>query len=211
MSYTDFHDISDVCEMFDCDFEKKQFVSKKDIKLHDFFMTTIKENLNDNSCFLNEFVICEDIIKPIIKIVAKANNLPVWSHVQFDVDKAKGLNGTADYIFAPAKRGRMQFKLPIVCLGEAKKDDFIRGWGQTAAEMIAAQIENNNTEIPIYGLVTNGISWQFGQLKKSIFTIDERTFSATRDLQEVLDILNLIFCEARKNADILLEIEAKKN
>ncbi len=168
----------------------------------------IEENLKDNMSSLNEYVICERLISPIINLVANENDLPVWSHVPFEVDKERGLTGTPDYIFALAKRARMRFKPPIACLGEAKKDDFIQGWGQTSAEMVAAQIANKNTKIPIYGLVTNGILWQFGKLEENKFTIEEKSISAA-NLQKVFNILNWLFGEAKKNADILLEIEEK--
>ncbi len=209
MSYKDFKDISDVCEAFDCDYEKKKFVKEKEIRLNEYLIETIKENLKDNSCFINEYVICEDIIKPIIKPIAKAANLPIWSHVQFDVDKERGLTGVPDYLFAFAKRGMMQFKSPIACLGEAKKDDFTGGWGQTAAEMIAAQIANKNKDVTIYGLVTNGTFWKFGKLENKKFTMEESHVSV-ENLNTLFNILNWFFCEARKSADILLEIETKE-
>ncbi len=209
MAYTDFKNISDVCVQFECDVEKLSFIEEKKIDVNEVLLDYIKENLNDSSSFLNEYVICEDIIKPIIKIVAKENNLPIWSHVPFDVDKEKGLTGTPDYIFAPKERGGMRFKLPIVCLGEAKKDKFEEAWGQTAAEMVAAQIKNKNKEVPIYGLVSNGELWKFGKLIENKFIIEERPISV-ENLQHILNILNWFFCEARKSADILLEIEANE-
>ena len=207
MSYVDFKNISDVCEEFDFDYEKKEFISEEKVELNKALVDMIEENLKDNMSFLNEYVICEEVIKPIINIVAKKHDLPVWSHVPFEVDKERGLTGTPDYIFALPKRGRMRFKPPIACLGEAKRDDFIQGWGQTSAEMVAAQIANKNTKTPIYGLVTNGKLWEFGKLEGNLFTIEEKGILATDNLQKVLNILNWLFGEAKKNADILLEIE----
>ncbi len=209
MAYTDFKNISQVCETFDCDYEKKQFVEEKEIEVNDVLLNIITKNLKSNSSFINEYVICEDIIKPIIRIVADENRLPIWSHVPFDVDKEKGLTGTPDYIFAPALRGDMGFKLPVVCLGEAKKDKFDEAWGQTGAEMVAAQIENKNKETPVYGLATNGEIWKFGKLVGNLFTIDSRPISV-ENLQHVFNVLNWLFCESRKSADILLEMEAKE-
>jgi hypothetical protein len=49
------------------------------------------------------------------------------------------------------------------------------GWGQCAAEMIAAQKFNqaNAQEIPtIYGSVTTGTMWQFLKLTGQVLTID---------------------------------------
>ncbi len=208
MAFANFKTISHVAYKFDCEIEYKSFISQKEIKIDEVLMNYIKSNFHEGSSYINEYVICERLISPIIGMVANANNLPVWSHVPFNVTDE--LNGTPDYIFAPGLPGNKDYKLPIACLGEAKKDDFIEGWGQTAAEMVAAQIANKNKEVPIYGLVTNGKSWEFGKLIGNKFIIEEKTLSVTDDLQKVLNILNWFFCEARKNADILLDIEAKE-
>lgn len=95
------------------------------------------EDFLDDKKFSNEFVICERIISPILSIISKANNLPLWSHVKFEVNKDLGLTGEFDYMLAPARRGI--FTTPVVCLGEAKRDNFVKGWAQVGAEMIAAQ------------------------------------------------------------------------
>ena len=58
---------------------------------------------------------------------------------------------------------------------EAKKGELNAGWGQCAAEMIAAQKFNqaNGQEIPaIYGSVTTGTMWQFLKLTGQVLTID---------------------------------------
>ncbi len=207
MAFINFKTTTDVCEKFDIDIEEDNFIKEKEIMVDKVLLDYIKMNLKDKSSFLNEYVICEDIIKPIIKITATENDLPIWSHIPFYVTYE--LSGTPDYIFAPALRGRQRYKLPIACLGEAKKDDFTGGWGQTAAEMVAAQIANKNKEVPIYGLVTNGKSWEFGKLTGNKFIIEAAPFTV-KDLQKLLNILNWFFCEARKSADILLDIEAKE-
>ncbi len=97
-----------------------------------------------------------------------------------------------------------------MCLGEAKKDDFVQGWAQVSAEMIAAQKLNKNENIPIYGLVSTGELWKFGMLKNKTFTIDNNSQAAPADLQKILNILNWMFCEARKNADTLERLKNKK-
>ncbi len=71
-------------------------------------------------------------------------------------------------------------------------------WGQTSAEMVAAQISNNNKKMPVLGLVTNGTTWQFGKLEENVFTIDERTFSATNNFNKVFNILNCFFAKLAK-------------
>ncbi len=207
MAFASFKTITDVCVKFDCDAEYENFISQKEIKIDQVLMNYIKSNFHKRSSYLNEYVICERLISPIIEMIADANDLPVWSHIPFNVTDE--LSGTPDYIFAPALPGRQKYKLPIACLGEAKKDDFDEGWGQTAAEMVAAQIANKNKEVPIYGLVTNGKFWEFGKLIENKFIMEDAPFSV-KNLQQILNVLNWFFCEARKSADVLLDIEAKE-
>ncbi len=209
MSYTSFEDISDVCEQFECKLIIQSFVKEKKLELNEYLLNKILKHLIDPANFSNETVICERIISPILLEIAEENELPLWSHQPFDVDKTRNLNGIPDYILAPRKEGLTKFTTPVVCLAEAKKDDFVAGWGQASAEMIAAQIKNKSKEIPVFGLVSNGKSWEFGKLIKNTFTIDCNSISAPKDLDLIINYLNWMFCEARKNADKLAEIAKK--
>ncbi len=85
-------------------------------------MDKLNEFLNGEGSFSSEAAISERIIFPMIYEVAREYNLPVWSQLQFNVDKKLGLTGNPDYIIAPALRGKKGFKLPVVCLGEAKNN-----------------------------------------------------------------------------------------
>ncbi len=84
--------------------------------------------------------------------------------------------------------------------------------GQVGAEMVAAHKLNGeeNKDIIIYGLVSSGKSWEFGKLENKLFSIDPNSQAAPADLQKVLNILNWMFCEARKNADTLAEFKKNK-
>ena len=66
---------------------------------------------------------------------------------------------------------------PLIIFVEAKKNDFEQGWGQCLAELVAAQKINDNTDLPVYGIVTDGILWQFGQLIGDTFTRNRTNFA----------------------------------
>ncbi len=232
MSYNkDFKNIGQVCEQFDFDIQKSVFIKRKKVKIAKYCFERLNEFFNTNTSFSTETAICERLIFPVIYEIARLYELPVWSQATFNVDKKLKLVGTPDFIIAPAQKAAYDFKLPVVFLGEAKKNDFEKGWGQVGAEMLAAQIANiqkikeelnkkekviSNQEInkikniAIYGLVTDGKSWEFGKLEKKQFTIDKEPLKTPRELQKVFDTLNWMFCEARKNADKLLEMEKNK-
>jgi hypothetical protein len=71
------------------------------------------------------------------------------------------------------------------------------GWGQCLAQMLAAQkINDLPANIPTFGIVTNGLFWQFAILTGQTFTqeISSYTFS---DMDKLLGALNYVFhqCE----------------
>ena len=71
----------------------------------------------------------------------------------------------------------MSIEAPAIVIIEAKKGELNAGWGQCAAEMIAAQKFNqaNGQEISsIYGSVTTGTMWQFLKLTGKALTILRR-------------------------------------
>ncbi len=227
MSYKNFKDIDDVCSKFNLDFSKKDFINQLGFSINDYLLENLTRDYDRLRTFSSETSICEILLYPIISSIAEENNLPLWSHARFDIDKTLDLNGEPDYLLGLGSITGMKPKAPIVCLGEAKKDDFTGGWGQVAAEMYAAQLANikkikedkeKNNQIfndiileqikntTIYGLVSNGTDWEFGKLENNLFTINKDSFKAPRELQKVFDTLNWIFCEARKNADQLLMI-----
>jgi len=62
--------------------------------------------------------------------------------------------------------------------------------------MIAASIKGASIS---YGVVTTGKIWEFGKLEDKLFTKAPDQVSATRELQEVFNILNWLFNEANAN------------
>ncbi len=224
MSYKNFKDIDDVCNKLDLNYESKNFLKSKKITIDSYFVKNLNKNFDTLRTFISEISICERIIFPIISYVADANKLPLWSHARFDIDKKRGLNGEPDYLLGIESVTGMKPKGPVVCLGEAKKNNFEQGWGQVAAEMYAAQLANINIikndtgdnfddkleleikNIPIYGLVTDGKDWEFGMLHNNKIIINKERIQTPQNLQENFNTLNWLFCEARKNADQLLKI-----
>ena len=76
-------------------------------------------------------------------------------------------------------------------MGEAKQDKFEEGWAQCLAEMIAAQ-RLNQAEITVFGIVSNGDRWQFGQLAAASFT-KNITFYSIQALDSLFAAVNFLF------------------
>ncbi|MEK8019916.1 MAG: hypothetical protein VSS75_023845 [Candidatus Parabeggiatoa sp.] len=193
MPYSKFESIEEVAGRFDIEVVDKGIIDMLDIEIPDYPFSEITKRLNDSMSFINEVTICEDIIKPILtQISIRYKSLYVWSHVAYNVDEGKGLVGEPDYLIATrTKHGGMG--IPPLCVMEAKKENWEKGWAQTLAEMYAASTQGAKV---CYGIVTTGDVWMFGKLENSIFTKDPVKISATRELQVVFNVLNWVFDKA---------------
>ena len=88
-------------------------------------------------------------------------------------------------------REQLFISTPILAIVEAKNENLKAGLGQCTAEMVAAQLFNQQEgkEISIiYGAVTTGTVWQFLKLENKVVSIDLTEYFI-RDIQKILGIL----------------------
>jgi hypothetical protein len=101
------------------------------------------------------------------------------------------LNGVCDFLLTRST-SEVSIEAPAIVIIEAKKGELNAGWGQCAAEMIAAQKFDraDGQEIPtIYGSVTTGTMWQFLKLTGQVLTIlRRRSFCAGRGFSNANDV-----------------------
>jgi hypothetical protein len=109
-------------------------------------------------------VICQCVLR--IEYALKVNNF---------------LQGSLDYLI------RSLHNLVVV---EAKRDDLTRGFTQLATEMIALSMLEDAPKI-IYGAVTIGNVWMFGQLNSGDRTItqDIASYAVPDDLEKLIRVL----------------------
>jgi hypothetical protein len=140
----------------------------------------------------SEKVRSELIVAPLLFELRELldRQIGLFSGVDFSIDAASGLNGICDFLLTRSNN-ELIIKAPAVVLIEAKKGDLNIGWGQCAAEMIAAQKFNlaKGQEMPtIYGSVTTGSQWQFLKLTGRDLTIDTTEY-ALDPIERILGIL----------------------
>ncbi|EDN70877.1 conserved hypothetical protein [Beggiatoa sp. PS] len=130
----------------------------------------------------------EFIIAPILSELRELteHRISLFSGIEFNVDEEHGLNGRCDYIISQSS---LQFCLttPVLMMVEAKNDNINSGLGQCMAEMLAAQMFNQQEGHQIetiYGCVTTGSLWKFLQLQDKKISIDNKQYFI-----ESLDIL----------------------
>ena len=197
MSYDNYSNYEEVATKFKIKFKEENFVKEEPININPSMFTFIDDNVKSRRSYVSENSICENIIAPILSIVAKENDIPLWSHVRFDVSEKDGLMGVPDFIIAPTSYIGTTFEKPIVCISEAKKENFNEGWAQILSEMIAAQIVNENQSLDVYGIVSTGKFWEFAKLNQNIFSKEIVAISATENLQKLFNFLNWIIKTAK--------------
>ncbi|MEQ8381450.1 MAG: hypothetical protein RH949_03650 [Coleofasciculus sp. A1-SPW-01] len=198
MPFSSYKSIGVVAKTFQIKYIRDNFITEIEFDVSDSFRNELELILNEGVFDNSEMAICETIIYPILKEVWKAyrRNFLLWSHQALTYDE--NLSGTPDYIVAKrSPLGTVVFDKPYFVVVEAKKEsDFTEEWGQCLAEMVAVQKINNDPEQRIFGVVSNGAIWQFGQLITDKFTQNKR-FYTIQDLERLFAAVNYVFqqCE----------------
>lgn len=120
-------------------------------------------------------------------IVPLHPKLRIWKEALIATDT---LTGIADYLIAPK---RAYLETPLLCVTEAKRDDFERGTAQCVAEMVACQWTNRqeNHQGTVFGIVSNGQDWQFYKLTDANEIYESAIYPMT-NLPELLGVLDIV-------------------
>jgi hypothetical protein len=198
MSYSSFQDINQVLEKYPLRFEQQRFLPEVVAQLPDSLAENLNFALETRIVNENEAFFTESLIFPLLQQAWKNHRkLKLWSHRALNYDEV--LFGEPDYLVAAWPQGvtRNLFTMPLLAVVEAKRDDFDKGWGQCLAGMVACQKFNADETIPIYGIVSNGLLWEFGKLVGNQFTQHSRSYSIDQ-ASLVLGVLQFIFAECEK-------------
>ncbi|BAY65471.1 hypothetical protein NIES22_55770 [Calothrix brevissima NIES-22] len=168
------------------------FASATELTASNLLTETLNYNLAIALASNSEKARSELIIAPILVDLRRQlkEQISLFSGIDFTVDDSKGLNGTCDFIITKSPE-ILILTAPVITVVEAKRENINAGLGQCAAEMVAAQIFNQQSskEIKtIYGAVTTGSIWQFLKLEEQILTIDLSEYYL-KDVNKILGIL----------------------
>jgi hypothetical protein len=130
-----------------------------------------------------------------VEIVPLHPGLKVWKAAPLETDT---LTGVADYLVSA---DRAYLAAPLLCVAEAKRDDFLLGQAQCVAEMHACQWNSQQAgrDHDVYGIVSNGQVWQFFKLTptREVFGSD---FYVTASLPPLLGVLDHVCAACARNA-----------
>ncbi|MGB5899292.1 MAG: hypothetical protein WBG66_13930 [Geitlerinemataceae cyanobacterium] len=199
MPFPAYSSLGEVLQEFQIRSTQRDYIVEIDCEIRPYFREELEfcwhELVFDNS----EYAICENLIYPILKEVYRGftAEFTLWSH-QF-IRYTDRLSGTPDYLLSKkSDLGREVLEQPFLIVVEAKQDDFGRGWGQCLAEMVAVREMNINSEqLTVFGIVTNGKVWEFGQLKNMLFTKNFTAYTIY-DLDRLFGAVRYVFQQCQQ-------------
>ncbi|MBJ7898792.1 MAG: hypothetical protein GC158_02475 [Cyanobacteria bacterium RI_101] len=193
MSFNTYKSIGEVVQDYPIFYQENNFIQEIPLEINSYFRQRLNLVLREGIVFNSEYAICENIISPILLEVWQSyrHDLLVWSHQPLRYDD--NLSGIPDYMVARrSPRGKIILEAPYLIVVEAKKDNFEEGWGQCLVEMITAQKLNINSQVEIFGIVSNGKIWEFGKLFNTNFEKNIQFYNLS-DLDNLFSALNFIF------------------
>ncbi len=204
MAFSEFKTLLDVSAKYNIVVDNTELFSHElDYKVDTLFMEDLRYSLLNKKPNPSEIALSENFISPIIRYVVKNHpHLIYWSR-EYYLNADEMLQGTPDYLFSYTEKAhRISKVMPLVCVAEAKTDDFSEAWAQTLAELVACQ--KLYPAITLYGFATNGLFWQFGKLEGDVFTQDINSYGIAVNTSQIAGILNYIFTEAVAQAELYL-------
>ncbi len=198
MSFSSYKNIRSVIKKFNLTYQEDNYIIPQNLAISDYLRGEIEFSLRELVLENSELAICENLIYPILKEIWKNYYLEdymLWSHEALEYDE--DLSGVPDYTIAQrSPQGKVIFDRPYLVIVEAKKDNFTEGWGECAAEMVAAQKINETPEQTLFGIVSNGKSWEFGKLSLDRFIKNIKSYYIS-DLDELFGAINYVFDQCR--------------
>ena len=134
----------------------------------------------------SEYIIAPIMAEVYRQMQGKAN---LFSGVEFNVDTVGGLAGFCAFPFSLSPV-TIEREAPVVSLVEAKKENILKGIPQCFAELVAAQIFNENAGRPfatLCGAAATGPEWQFLRLQGTTATLDQTEYPFS-DVQQIVGI-----------------------
>lgn len=177
MSYKDFT-INSLKEKFKLKFfyDVSLFPEINTYKIPDYLKLLLERYISLALAIDTEKARSEYIVAPILGELKwnYKHKISLFSGNMFNVDEKLGLTGVCDYLISRTPE-QYTITAPIIVLVEAKNDNIKSGVPQCVAEMVAAQIFNqnqNNSVEAIHGVVSTGTNWKFLKLVGSNLYID---------------------------------------
>ena len=196
MSYSDFKTLDQVNKELGIVIkgDNELYINVEPVELTQWFIETMKMAYTKAIIINTESSRQALIVDHVLMELNQHIKISFFLANTFNIDSSKGLTGSPDGIISNSDN-QLYITSPVVVLVEAKKSDLGSGIAQCLAEMEAARIFNDqeNNNIPfVYGVVTDGVLWQFLSLKDNIAIIDSYLYNFG-DGSQIVGILKSFF------------------
>lgn len=198
MAFQSFADLGEVAAAYQIVLTRQRFIDAASVSVNDYVREELAFAQDEMVSANSEGAVTEHLIGPVLKESWKPyrSALVLWNHEPLRYDDV--LQGVPDYFVARRSRlGIWVREQPYLLVVEAKRDDFGRGWGQCLAAMVAAQRLNTDPNQTIFGIVTNGKSWEFGKLLASQYTQHPSLFLLS-DLELLIGAIRQVLEECKQ-------------
>jgi hypothetical protein len=193
MAYSEFT-LESACLSFSLDLKEGEdlFASIPTARISPLLRAILDEFVPLATSIHTEKARSEFIVAPILGEVRKLmkHRISLFSGIDLNIDPAKGLNGTCDFVLA-ASHIQSFLRSPVLMIVEAKNDNIKSGLGQCVAEMVGARVFNERARegpATIHGAVTTGSLWRFLRLDGGTVFIDRVEYHIDQ-VDKVLAIL----------------------
>jgi hypothetical protein len=201
MAYSDFK-LIEVINNFGLKISESSglFANINEQECSNLLSTILLENIDLAVAISTEKARSEMIISPVLLDIRRKFNgeISLFSGVDFTVDTKQGLNGFCDFIISLSPE-QLLVRSPVIVIVESKNENLRSGLAQCIAEMVAAQLFNEQNGTPIvtiYGVITIGTIWQFLKLEQKTVSIDLSEYYIS-DIKKILGILFNAIAQAR--------------
>ena len=197
MGFTKYKSLGEVLKKYRIKYQDLPFEMLTNNDVPPFLLEDLEFTFKNIAYDSSEASICENIIYPILKTAWKpfVDDFALWSHEPIVFNEE--LSGIPDYVISKrSELGKVVFEAPFLAVVEAKKDDFTAGWAQCSLEMYSIQQINQTPEKSIYGMVSNGDTWEMASLKNANFSAYRERFG-TNDLRALFNAIQtvLLLCK----------------
>jgi hypothetical protein len=191
-SFISFKNLTEIVKKYELFYDLRPIIpeARAEVLLPKLLNEQIQFNLTETIYDASEAAICESIIYPILQEVWKEfkDRLQLWSHTGIDADET--LAGILDYVIAKKSEFGRILGTPLLATIEAKKDNFDEGWTQCTAQLLAMQkLNQKEQDYVLYGIVSNGEQWEFGQLHQNKLLRHPKSFSVF-ELSELYTVIH---------------------
>lgn len=177
MAYSDFT-LRDIKEKLGLTLHEREslFAKLAAVECSPHLTETLRYNVPLALAISTEKARSELIVTPVLVELLKLlpQQVSLFSGVEFNIDKSKGLNGICDYLISLSPE-QLEVDAPAIAVVEAKNDNIKSGYAQCISEMYAASLYNAAKGLPlqnIHGVVTTGSLWNFLRLHEQTVCID---------------------------------------